>query len=102
MRYDLIIRHAQLHRREGLVDLAIEAGRFVKIAPDLSNATAAREIDAEGCLLSPPFIDSHFHLDAVLTLGKPRYNASGTLVECIQYWSEPKPDLNDEEVKKPA
>src|SRR5258708_3130133 len=102
MRYDLVIHHAQLHRQEGLVDLAIEAGRFVKIAPDLSNATAAREIDAGGRLLSPPFIDSHVHLDAVLTVGKPRYNASGTLLEGIQIWSERKPDLSVEDVKKRA
>jgi len=102
MRYDLIIRHAQLHRREGLVDLAIKAGHFAKIAPDLFDATATREIDAEGCLLSPPFIDSHVHLDAVLTVGKPRYNASGTLLEGIQIWSERKPDLSVEDVKKRA
>lgn len=102
MHYDLIIRHAQLHRREGLVDLAIEAGRFAKIAPDLSNATATRELDVAGRLLSPPFIDSHVHLDAVLTVGKPRYNASGTLLEGIQIWSEYKPDLRFEDVKKRA
>src|SRR5258706_11049023 len=102
MSYDLLIRHAQLHRQEGLVDLAIEAGCFVKIAPDLSNATAAREIDAAGCLLSPPFIDSHVHLDAVLTVGQPRYNVSGTLLEGIQIWSERKPDLSVEEVKQRA
>lgn len=102
MRYDLIIRHAQLPRQETLVDLAIAAGRFVKIAPDLSSATAAREIDAAGRLLSPPFIDSHVHLDAVLTVGQPRYNASGTLLEGIQIWSERKPSLSVEDVKKRA
>lgn len=102
MSYDLVIRHAQLHRREGLVDLAVEAGRFVKIAPDLAHVTASREIDAAGRLLSPPFIDSHVHLDAVLTVGKPRYNASGTLLEGIQIWSERKPGLSVEDVKKRA
>lgn len=102
MHYDLIIRHAQLHRREELVDLAIEAGRFAKIAPDLSDATATREIDAHGRLLSPPLIDSHVHLDAVLTVGEPRYNTSGTLLEGIQIWSERKPALSVEEVKRRA
>ena len=102
MSYDLIIRHAQLHRREGLADLAIEAGRFVQIASDLSRASAAREIDVAGHLVSPPFIDSHVHLDAVLTVGRPRYNASGTLLEGIQIWSEFKPQLRFEEVKKRA
>lgn len=102
MRYDLVIRHAQLHRREGLFDLAIQNGHFAQIAPDLANATASREIDAAGNLVSPPFIDSHVHLDAVLTVGKPRYNASGTLLEGIQIWSEFKPQLGFEEVKKRA
>jgi len=102
MPYDLIIRHAQLHRRKGLADLAIEAGRFANIASDLSNATATREIDAEGRLVSAPFIDSHVHMDAVLTVGKPRYNTSGTLLEGIQIWSERKPYLSIADVKKRA
>lgn len=102
MHYDLIIRHARLHRREQLADLAIEAGRFVKIAPALSDASATREIDAAGRLLSSPFIDSHVHLDAVLTVGQPRYNTSGTLLEGIQIWGERKPDLSIEDVKQRA
>ncbi len=99
MPYDLLIRHARLHRREGLFDLAIQDGRFARIAPDLGTATAAREIDAAGNLVSPPFIDSHVHLDAVLTVGQPRYNTSGTLLEGIQIWSERKPGLSREDVR---
>lgn len=102
MRYDLIVRHAQLHRREGLVDLAIAHGQFARIAPDLTEATAAHEIDAGGRLLSPPLIDAHVHLDAVLTVGKPRYNSTGTLLEGIQIWSEFKPTLRIEDVKQRA
>ena len=69
MHYTTLIRHARLHRQTELVDVAIQDGKFAKIAPDLSSATATREIDAEGRLLSPPFIDAHVHLDAVLTVG---------------------------------
>ena len=36
MVYDLLIRHAQLHRRSRLVDIAIQNGMFVRIASDLS------------------------------------------------------------------
>src|SRR5579864_5882217 len=99
MQYDLIVRHAQLHRRPGLVDIAVQDGRFVKIATTIPDS-AAREIDAAGRLVSPPFIDAHVHLDAVLTVGQPRYNSSGTLLEGIQIWSERKPSLTHEDVKR--
>src|SRR5438270_8582515 len=102
MHYDLLIRHAQLHRRQGLVDLAIKDGLFVRLAQELTNDTAEREIDVAGRLVVPPFIDAHVHLDAVLTVGQPRYNTSGTLLEGIQIWSERKPSLTHEDVKRRA
>jgi cytosine/creatinine deaminase len=101
MQYDLIIRHAQLHRRDGLVDIATKDGRFARIASELpSSSSAIREIDAAGRLVVPPFIDAHVHLDAVLTVGQPRYNTTGTLLEGIEIWSELKPSLTREDVKK--
>ena len=102
MVYDLVVRNAQLHRQAQTVDIAIQEGRFVRIGPDLSDATATREIDVAGRLVVPPFIDAHVHLDAVLTVGKPRYNSTGTLLEGIQIWSERKPDLTHEDVKRRA
>src|SRR5579864_3856726 len=102
MPYDLIIRHAHLHRRESLVDIAIQDGHFAKIANDLSSESGTREIDAAGRLVSPPFIDAHVHLDAVLTVGQPRHNTSGTLLEGIQIWSERKQSLTHEDVKRRA
>lgn len=102
MPYDLLIRHAQLHRRSRLVDIAIQDGMFVRIASDLSAEQATRVIDAAGRLVTPPFIDAHVHLDAVLTVGQPRHNTSGTLLEGIQIWSERKPDLTHEDVKRRA
>ncbi len=103
MHYDLFLRHAQLPHRQGLVDIAIADGRFAAIGADLSSsASAARELDVVGRLVVPPFIDAHVHLDAVLTVGQPRYNQSGTLLEGIQIWSERKPSLTREEVKRRA
>ena len=101
MSYDLIIRHARLHRRSGFVDIAVQDGKFARVAADIADS-AAREIDAAGRLVSPPFIDAHVHLDAVLTVGQPRYNSSGTLLEGIQIWSERKPSLTREDVKQRA
>src|SRR5450432_3660233 len=102
MVYDLVVRNAQLHRQAQPVDIAIQEGRFVRIAANLSDAMATREIDVAGRLVVPPFIDAHVHLDAVLTVGKPRYNSTGTLLEGIQIWSERKPDLTHEDVKRRA
>src|SRR2546427_7598163 len=99
MQHDLIIRHAHLHRRDGLIDIAVKGGQFARIANELSSDSAIHEIDAAGRLVSPPFIDAHVHLDAVLTVGQPRYNSTGTLLEGIQIWSERKPSLTHEDVK---
>lgn len=101
MHHDFIIRHAQLHRRSGVVDIAVQNGHFAKIAPMIVES-ATREIDAAGRLVSPPFIDAHVHLDAVLTVGQPRYNTTGTLLEGIQIWSERKSTLTHEDVKSRA
>ena len=37
------------------------------------------ELDADGRLLSPPLVDPHVHMDAVLTVGESRHK-SGTLL----------------------
>src|ERR1700704_962321 len=102
MQYDLLIRNARFHRRQGLCDIAVKDGIFAHIIGDLSSEHAVRELDAAGRLVVPPFIDAHVHLDAVLTVGQPRYNSTGTLLEGIQIWSERKPSLTHEDAKKRA
>ncbi len=74
----------------------IDEGRFVAIGPDLPTPEGAEVIDAQGWLLSPPFVDAHFHMDATLSLGLPRLNASGTLLEGIALWGELKPQLTQD------
>ncbi len=102
MQYDLLIRNAQLHRHQELSDIAVKDGIFTRITKDLSCSHAKQEIDAAGRLVVPPFIDAHVHLDAVLTVGQPRYNTTGTLLEGIQIWSERKPSLTREDVRRRA
>jgi cytosine/creatinine deaminase len=98
---DLILRNVRLRGQETLVDLGIEGGRFAAIAPQLA-ATAPQERDAGGQLALPPFVDPHVHLDAVLTVGQPRYNESGTLLEGIQLWAARKATLTMEDVYERA
>jgi len=98
---DLIIKNAKLRNREELVDIGIDKGKIESIEVKIS-AAANETIDAKGNLVSPPFIDPHLHLDAVLSVGDPRYNITGTLLEGIQIWGERKPYLTKEIIKRNA
>jgi cytosine deaminase len=92
---DLVIRNASLPDGRRQVDIAIEGGRIAAVGPALP-VRAAREIDAGGDLVTPPFVDAHFHMDATLSYGLPRVNQSGTLLEGISLWGELKPTLLQE------
>lgn len=84
--FDLIVKGGTLP--DGRVaDVAIRGDRIVEIAPNIE-FEARKVIDATGDLVSPPFVDPHFHLDATLSFGTPRVNASGTLLEGIGLWGE--------------
>src|SRR6266550_4577574 len=98
---DLIFRGVNLPDRRTGIDVGIEKDRIAAVESDLQ-AEAGREIKAEGRLLSPPFVDAHFHLDAALSLGLPRMNRSGTLLEGIALWGELKPHLTADAVIKRA
>ncbi|MGM4989311.1 amidohydrolase family protein [Tardiphaga sp. 841_E9_N1_2] len=95
MPFDLLIRNATLPDGRTGQDIAIEGGRIVAVQPNLAGE-AGRVIDAAGHLVSPPFVDIHFHMDATLSLGLPRLNVSGTLLEGIALWGELKPLLTYE------
>ncbi|WBS01946.1 amidohydrolase family protein [Pseudoduganella sp. SL102] len=92
---EFVIRNATLPDGRTGIDIAVQEGRIAAVAPRLA-VTAAREIDAEGDLVAPPFVDAHFHMDATLSYGLPRVNASGTLLEGIALWGELKPALTQE------
>ncbi|TNC07288.1 amidohydrolase family protein [Methylobacterium terricola] len=94
---DLIVRNATLPDGRSGLDIAVSGGRIVAIEPALP-AKEAEEIDAAGQLVSPPFVDCHFHMDATLSLGLPRLNHSGTLLEGIALWNELKPLLTPDAV----
>ena len=99
--FDYVIRNARLHRNNDTVDIGIKDGRFAEIEKQLSGK-GAEEYEADGYLVIPPFVDSHFHMDATLSLGLPRMNQSGTLLEGIQLWGELKSELTAEAIKSRA
>ncbi|RUV14242.1 amidohydrolase family protein [Mesorhizobium sp. M7A.F.Ca.MR.245.00.0.0] len=100
MAFDLIVRGGTLP--DGRVaDIGISSETIAAIEPTLQGP-ARTEVDARGNLVSPPFVDPHFHMDATLSYGIPRINASGTLLEGISLWGELKPLLTHEAVRDRA
>ncbi len=92
----MLIKNATLVDGRTGIDLQVRDGRIAAIGTNLPALPGARTIDAEGFLLSPPFVDAHFHMDATLSYGLPRVNQSGTLLEGIALWGELKPELTQE------
>jgi cytosine deaminase len=92
---DLLIRHCTLPDGRTDQDVGIQNGRIIAVQPALASQ-AATEVDAQGQLLTPPFVDAHFHMDSTLSYGQPRVNASGTLLEGIALWGELKPLLTQQ------
>lgn len=101
MSLDLLIKNATLPGGRTGVDIACAKGKITAIESGIS-AEAGRIIDAGGQLVAPPFVDVHFHMDATLSLGLPRMNESGTLLEGIALWGELKPLLTVDAVVERA
>jgi cytosine deaminase len=93
--FDLVLRNANLPDGRTGIDIAIAGGRIAAVEAGIT-AEVGQSIDAAGRLVSPPFVDPHFHMDATLSLGLPRMNRSGTLLEGIALWGELRPTLTRE------
>ncbi|MBF2026640.1 MAG: cytosine deaminase [Oscillatoriales cyanobacterium C42_A2020_001] len=99
--YDLLLRQCRLLQTDRTIveaDIAVEKGVVAAIAPNIQ-ASAKITLDIQRQLVSPPFVESHIHLDSALTVGQPRWNQSGTLFEGIEIWRERKQNLSLEDVK---
>lgn len=94
MALDLIVRNATLPDGRTGIDIGVAAGKIAAVEPALAG-TAPREIDAAGNLVTPPFVDAHFHIDATLSLGlNGKMNETGTLAEGISLWGELRGDFD--------
>ena len=69
MAFETVIRNGTIVDGSGAsryaAGIAIDSGRIVAIG-DLSDASAAQEIDASGLIVSPGFIDVHIHSEVAL------------------------------------
>jgi cytosine/creatinine deaminase len=93
---DLILRNARLAGQDTLTDLGVDRGQIVAAGP---GTTATEVMDLAGRLVTPPLVEPHIHLDAVLTVGQPRPNVSGSLFEGIAVWAERVADLTPQDVQ---
>jgi cytosine deaminase len=93
---DLLVRNVTLADGRAGQDLLALDGRVADVGPALAAPEGIPVLDGQGLLLAPPFVDAHFHLDATLSVGLPRVNQSGTLLEGIELWGELKPLLTQD------
>ena len=98
---DLIIRRARIEDRDGLFDIGLAAGRIAAIEPRVA-ADWEAEIDADGRLVSPAFVEPHIHLDKVGVLPFLPPNQSGTLAEAISLLHKTKRAATAEQIAERA
>ncbi|MEZ5651600.1 MAG: amidohydrolase family protein [Burkholderiaceae bacterium] len=100
---DLLIENARLADGRTGMWVFVRRGRIEAVEPAPIHApTGTARLDADDHLLSAPFVDAHFHMDATLSVGLPRLNVSGTLLEGIALWGELKPQLTREAIVERA
>ena len=99
---DLILRASRIAGHadaNALFDIGIDGGKIAAIAPQL--APGGREIDLGGRLVTPPFCETHIHLDKSCILGRC-HSEKGTLDEAIAQVTEQKKGFSAEDVYQRA
>src|SRR5258706_5577479 len=92
---DLLLRGARLPGEATNREIGVRDGRIAQAEPE-----ARQVIDLDGALVTPALVEPHIHLDAVLTVGEPRPNVTGSLFEGIAIWAERVKDLTVDDVKR--
>src|SRR5882672_6423111 len=93
--FDLIFRRAATRSSDTPVDIGVSDGRIVAIASRLESQ--AREIDVDGRLVLPGFVDSHIHLDKACLLGRCGHD-HGSVNDAIRAVAAMKRDFTVEDV----
>jgi cytosine deaminase len=95
---DLSIRGCRVEEAPGLVDIAVDDGRIVRIEP-ASQLSARREIQAGGRVLIPGFVNAHVHLDKAFIGGLA---PSGLMLDGVARGAARKREYTHEDVKQRA
>ncbi|MDR3573254.1 MAG: amidohydrolase family protein [Anaerolineaceae bacterium] len=96
---DLTIFQARLANNDRMVNIGIENGKIVSIREE-DIPSGRQTIDAQGAMLSPAFVDPHFHLENALL--NETANQSGTLQEAIQIYAAIKRDMSKSNIMERA
>ena len=98
---DLILRNARVAGQEDgpPVDIGIDQGRIVAIEPGL--AADGKEIDVDGRLVTPGFIETHIHLDKSCILDRCK-SEKGDLDEAIEEVATAKTNFTPDDVRERA
>lgn len=94
--------NAKIYRNDKATEIIVENGKITQIGSNLPKCE--EEIDLNGKLVLPPYVDPHLHLDYVYTLSELGQEGagSGTLFEAIELWPKFKETLTVESVKRLA
>lgn len=92
---EITIHHAILDQTLEPVNIGIE-NQKIAIVSTGEIPPGERAIEAGGAMVSPPFIDSHFHLENAYLDQRP--NLSGTLNEAIEIYAEIKQKLDTPDI----
>lgn len=93
---DTIIRNVRIDDAKPLVDVAITNGKISAIEEKIAS-TANIEIQGDGHVLIPGFVESHLHLEKAFVMDR-KANRSGTLQEAIAVTAELKPTFTHDDI----
>lgn len=98
---DLVVRNARLRDADRPVDIGIAGVRIERIEPRLVGP-AREEVDAEGCLTTPAFVEPHIHLDKALTSTRAGENRTNFFEDAIALMREVKRTYTVDDVAERA
>ena len=98
---DLIVRGARVDGVEEPVDIALADGRIARVEPRIDES-AAVELEAEGRLASPAFVEPHIHLDKTGLLPSLPVNNVGTLASSVEIMGDAKRKMTVEDTRQRA
>jgi cytosine deaminase len=94
---DLVVRNARLRHRAERADVGIADGRIVRIDRAIADRARA-ELDADGGLVTPAFVEPHIHLDKALTADRAPENPTNFFEDSIAIMREVKRGYTVEDV----